>query len=134
MENKILIFLDDARNPYEHNWLNFSPVNDYSDVVWLKNYNEFVGWIEKNGLPYAICFDHDLEFQHYQHKMDDYEMNQDEYIEKTGYHCAKWLVEYCLDRNLPIPHYNIQSANPVGKENIRTILENYKKYWLTNQQ
>jgi len=48
--------------------------------------------------------------------------------EKTGMDCAKWLVEYCLDSNLQLPEYTIQSANPVGKENITSLLENYKKH------
>jgi len=48
---------------------------------------------------------------------------------KTGYDCAKWLVGYCIDKNLALPLWNIQSANPVGKENINSLLNNYKKYY-----
>lgn len=51
--------------------------------------------------------------------------NYDLFDEKTGYHCAKWLVEYCMDNNAPLPKWNIHSANPVGKENIKMLLENY---------
>ena len=45
---------------------------------------------------------------------------------KDGYDCAKWLVEYCIDYNKELPLYNIQSANPVGKENIDKLLKNFK--------
>lgn len=54
--------------------------------------------IINHSLPDGICFDHDLG------------------EEKTGYDCAKWLVDYCMDNNLKLPLYAIQSANPVGKE------------------
>lgn len=48
-------------------------------------------------------------------------------LEKTGYDCAKWLVEYCLDNNLKLPKWNIQSANPVGKDNINGLLLSFSK-------
>jgi hypothetical protein len=38
--------------------------------------------------------------------------------EKTGYDCAKWLVEYCVEHGLKFPEYVVHSMNPVGKENI----------------
>ncbi len=78
----------------------------------LKNYNEFVSYINDNGLPTAICFDHDLG------------------EENTGYDCCKYLIEYALNnaiKNLPL--YNIQSANPVGKENIDKLIKNYNKIY-----
>jgi hypothetical protein len=114
--NKTLIFLDDVRNPFENDWLAFSPVNDYQEVIWLKDYYQFVDYIDTKGLPYVICFDHDLGTED----------------EKTGYDAAKYLVDYCLDRNLSLPLYNIQSANPVGKANIDGVLKSYQKYFNNN--
>ena len=35
---------------------------------------------------------------------------------------------YCLDNKIQIPGWNIQSANPVGKENINSLLFNAKKH------
>ena len=32
-----------------------------------------------------------------------------------------------MDNELPIPKYNIQSANPVGRENIDSLLKNFIK-------
>lgn len=107
---KKLLWLDDYRNPNENNWINFSPIGSDVDVNWVINYDEFVYWITKNGLPDAICFDHDL--------------GED----KTGYDCAKWLVEYCQSISTCTPSYNIQSANPVGKENIDKLLSNFNSF------
>ena len=45
--------------------------------------------------------------------------------EKTGYDCAKWLVEYCLDNDLSLPKYQVHSMNPVGKKNILDYLSNF---------
>lgn len=116
---KTLLWLDDERNPHLNNWLVFSPIEQPFEVVWVKKYHEFVSWIKENGLPDAICFDHDL---------SDINIKKSTYIEKTGYDCAKWLVDYCIDNNKELPLYNIQSANPVGKENIDSLLKNYIKY------
>lgn len=114
---KTLLWLDDYRNPHENNWLNFSPILRPFKTVWVKKYREFVRWIEENGLPDAVCFDHDLE---------NFHTGKSGFKEYTGYDCAKWLVDYCLDNNLDLPKWNIQSANPAGKENIKKLLENYE--------
>ena len=106
---KKLLWLDDYRNPYENDWLIFSPIGRDVEVIWLKSYNEFIEYIEQNGMPDGICFDHDLG------------------EENTGYDCAKWLVEYCMDNGLSIPKWNVQSSNPVGKENINSLLNNFLK-------
>jgi len=74
------------------------------------SYEEFVKFIMENGLPDFISYDHDLGEG------------------KTGYDCAKWLVEYCLENNLSLPEYDLHSQNPVGKENILYLLNNFNKY------
>ena len=110
---KRLLWLDDIRNPFVADWLlQYAPDYEKDEVVWVKNYTEFVDWINENGLPEMICFDHDL----------------GESDEMTGYDCAKWLVEYCMDNDLDLPMWDIQSANPVGRDNINGILNNYKKF------
>lgn len=115
---KNLLWLDDIRNPFENDWLVFSPIEQPFEVIWVKKYHEFVSWITENGLPDGICFDHDL---------SDIHINKSTYKEKTGYDAAKWLVEYCLDNKLKIPKWNIQSANPVGKDNINGLLMSFIK-------
>jgi len=110
---KILLWLDDYRNPFdkEIDWLVFSPIGKDINVKWVKTQIEFQDYIMIHGLPDAICFDHDLGT----HNGD-------------GYECAKWLCNYCDIHNKKIPEYAVQSANTVGKQNIISYLENYKKH------
>ena len=110
---KTLLWLDDVRDPFDKNvdWLIFSPIGRNISVVWVKNYDEFEHNIIVNGLPDAICFDHDL---------------ADE--EKSGYDCAKFLVKYHDLSGGEFPKWAIQSANPVGKKNIDCYLKNYLKH------
>lgn len=130
MKEKVLLWLDDYRNPFENNWLVFSPIPlDNTKVIWVKSYDEFVLYIKLQGLPDAICFDHDLSDEHYDISMyyhdGSYDELYDKFKEKTGYDCAKFLIEYCMENKLKIPLYNIQSANPVGRKNIDQLLRNY---------
>ena len=131
---KKLLWLDDVRNPSEMYWiLNYSPIGNLVDVFWVKSYQEFVDWINVNGLPDGICFDHDLADEHYRKSMYDKDKHYNNYYtngtfkEKTGYDCALWLTDYCIDNKVKLPKYSIQSMNPVGKENIDGLLKNYIK-------
>lgn len=113
MEKKIKkIFLDDIRNPKTNDW------------IIVRNYQEFVNWITENGLPDEISFDHDLALISYEPST---QKEKFEYTEKTGYDAAKWLCEYCWINGLPIPSWNVHSANPVGRDNIISILKNYQE-------
>lgn len=134
---KKLIWLDDTRNPNTNNWLRYSPIGFDVEVHWLKSYNDFVDWIKKNGLPDGICFDHDLGYdidpnddyiKYINGEISSYSLLPYNDNEKTGYDCAKWLVEYCIKNGLKYPPYNIQSDNTVGAENIDTYIKNYKKH------
>lgn len=130
---KKLLWLDDYRDPFEFlpdgetMWIIFSPIEPPFETYWVKSYNEFTEWINLNGLPNAICFDHDLGDYQALHSAGYIDEELPKY-EKTGYDCAKWLVEYCLNNNLNLPLYNIQSANPVGKTNIDELLKSFNKY------
>ena len=95
------LYLDDLR-----------PTPEGFDRVY--NYKEFVAYLEREGLPDFISFDHDL--------------GED----LSGYDCAKYLVEYCLEHQLPLPDYQVHSQNPVGRENIERLLENFKRFELKN--
>lgn len=107
---KKLLWLDDQRDPFDKNvdWLNYSPLGKEVEILWIKNATDFKNWITDNGLPDGICFDHDL--------------GEDS---ASGYDCAKWLVNYCLDNNIFPPLWSSQSANPVGKANINKLLKNF---------
>jgi hypothetical protein len=119
---KRLLWLDDLRNPKLADWLMcYAPEFAYGEgeVHWVKKYSEFVDWITENGLPDLICFDHDLSDIHY---------NKSTYKEKTGFTCAQWLVDYCINNDKMIPAFRIQSANPVGKANIEGLLNGAIKH------
>jgi hypothetical protein len=112
------LFLDDVREIRQ-----IYPHTDLNEWILVKNYDEFVNCIKKNGMPIKINFDHDLGLEHYVTGNPNY----DKYKEKTGYDCAKWLVEYCMNNNLEFPDYQVHSMNPIGRENIRSYIESYKK-------
>lgn len=102
--------------------------------TWVKSYQEFIQHIVQNGLPDILAFDHDLGGNSYQlyHKHGGYQkndINYDEYDEPTGYHCAKWLTEYCMDNKLKYTcDVYAHSMNPKGRENITSLLNNFKKF------
>ena len=106
------LYLDDIRIPKTEGW----------DIV--RTYEDFVGWIEKNGLPEEVSFDHDLAEIHYDPKTYTESFK---YEEKTGYDAAKWMCDYCWTNGLPIPKWNVHSANPVGRDNIKHLMENFEK-------
>ena len=116
-----LLFLDDLRNPAD--CLHYMGDRKNVDVSiyqkeWhvVRTYVEFVSWIETNGLPDFISFDHDLA-----------DFDDDNMTEYSGMDCAKWLVEYCLDHKLTCPDFAIHSANPAGADNIAALLNNFKR-------
>ena len=129
---KKILWLDDLRNPF----LNIEGrlPKEKGEIHWVLNYEQFVQWIEKFGLPNIISFDHDLADEHYTPKeyWHDYQISKEyqdaqNYTEKTGKDCANWLVDYCLDNNLSLPKYYVHSANPVGADNILFLLDNFSK-------
>ena len=135
---KTLLWLDDIRDPkgYEtdgNTWAGaFSPIQAPFQLVWVKSYKEFTDWIMVNGLPNAICFDHDLGMDvaitARKDGMSKRKSRKLKQLELTGYDCAKWLVDYCMDNDKKLPLWNIQSANPVGKANIDGLLTNFKHF------
>ena len=136
------LFLDDIRIPKDAIGLVSSNLNQiYWDNDWsiVRNYFEFCNYIQKFGLPDFISFDHDLADDHYNDLFSDENWSKndndivlkyDEYKEKTGYESAKWLVDWCLENKKSLPQCVVHSANPVGKQNIETYLNNAKKHLL----
>lgn len=112
-----LLWLDDLREPNTYFISKYNPIEcdiNELDIIWAKTEHEFMQHIQMNGLPNGICFDHDLG------------------TGGSGYECTKFLVEYCLGRNLDIPKYSIQSMNPIGKQAIDNLLFNYHKFYVEN--
>lgn len=100
---------------------------------WVKTYDEFVSWINTNGLPDIFAFDHDLNPEDYElyHKHKGYKDSDIDYTEyqfKTGYDCAKFLVDYCIDNNKKLTsQVYSHSMNPKGRDNILGLLNNFKR-------
>jgi hypothetical protein len=122
---KTILWLDDVRDPIYQ-----SGFCSDCEVVWVKSYDEFVEWIEKNSLPDHICFDHDLEIPVAEaaraEGMSKRQSGKLKSVEKTGYDCAKWLVNYCIDNNEDLPTWSVHSMNPEGNKNIALLLRNFE--------
>jgi len=136
------LFLDDIRIPFDCS--KYMQPTDlkyiYEDEEWdiVRTYNDFVGYIEHFGLPDLISFDNDLADEHYDSDMyslsDSYNQKYSKFKEKTGYDCAKWLCDYCVVNSLPLPKYYVHSMNPIGCENITSVLKSYDKIFSFNNK
>ena len=131
-------FLDDQRNPddaYLHldgvfnkvSLVNYSNIHQ-DDWVIMRNYDEFVKCITYLGLPDVVSFDHDLHEEHIKHYfMVTQDIGIVEYgnlKEKTGKHCAEYLVQEWKKqgKTKPIKTF-VHSANKWGGENIKEVLQ-----------
>lgn len=100
------MYLDDIR----------TPVQTFDFVV--RSFAEAVEMIEIYGVPIFISFDHDLG------------VDSNGELLKSGYDFAKWLVKADIDGMYTLPtdfSFKVHSQNPVGRENIKKLLENYLK-------
>lgn len=129
-----VLFLDDERNPDDVTWAEFPR---FEAIFTVRNFDAFVNQVTQGGLPAFVCFDHDLADFHYEvmlkensytHDDGDLTKTFDYGSEKTGYDCAKWLVEYCETTGRKFPRYVVHSMNNVGKERIINYIENAKKH------
>ena len=101
------LYLDDLR-----------PLPDDSYIL-VRSYDEAVEYVKQNGIPSFISFDHDLG------------IDSDDNLLPTGNDFAKWLVEMDMNGTYQFPEnfsFYVHSANPVGKTNIESYLNNYLKY------
>lgn len=131
------LFLDDIRYPHEctsYMHIRIGAENPrYLEEDWIiaRSYEDFVGMIENTGLPSLVSFDHDLAMEHYDVDLfhDTQALLRANFEAKTGYDCAKWLVEYCKKAgNVQLPKIYIHSMNPAGSYNIRAELNKYEKF------
>lgn len=121
------LFLDDERNVADVKWVQYPLVH----WVVVRNYQEFVDTVIKNGIPQRVSFDHDLADKHYLEYFkaceEKREFNYNASPEKTGYHACKWLIEHCLDKNIPLPECYIHTQNSIGKNNIQSLIDSYNR-------
>ncbi len=122
------LFLDDVRKPSDVTWVNL-PMKTYTVV---RSYKEFRDLIWNQGIPKFVTYDHDLSSEHYEnyHKVNQQgglEIDYDKFDDKTGYDCAKFLVNECNKLGVKHPPYEVHSMNPVGKQNIISYVESYNR-------
>ena len=130
METKYYnLFLDDDPNriPHQLTWIDLPPV----EWTIVRNYDDFVAIIQRQGVPATVSFVHDLGDSAYKEyfraKDSDKTICYANIRERTGYDCAKWLANYCVDNGIPVPPYYIHTLNPMGAMNIFSVLESARK-------
>ncbi len=121
------LMLDDIRSMSDVRKYTKLPDVPNENWVVVRSYNEFVDTINKLGSPTFVSYDHDLSDAHYGHGLRGDNIPYDSYTEKTGYDCAKFLIEYCMKKGVKHPLYQVHSMNPVGKVNIISYVESYNK-------
>lgn len=128
------IYLDDVRTPIDSTW------------IVVRNYDEFVKKVEVLGLETIalISLDHDLGDsamrEYFNNVSPNYSLDYANIDEKTGYDCAKWLVNHFYDKNekwsqkprdvkrastMQFPLIYTHSANPIGSANIMGYINNF---------
>ena len=123
------LYLDDFRDPRDSAFYKGEIIYNLLEWVVVRNYDEFVKTIKDNGIPETISFDHDLADEHYGEVANLDEVEYLMYQEKTGYDCAKWLINHCIDNKKELPaKVLIHSMNPAGSLNIKSLFDTYNKY------
>ena len=128
------LYLDDVRTPVDSEW----------KVV--RSYDEFVKTVTEVGISNIeiISLDHDLGpeamNEYFNNVVPNYTFNYySTQFEKTGYDCAKWLVNHFYEINpefgqthrlirggkIPFPKVYVHSVNPIGAANITGYINNF---------
>ena len=93
----ILVFLDGYRLPSDVSWMKEdSRVYTFDEWIIIRDYEEFVSYIDTIGVPRVISFGYNL-------------LSKD----KTGYNCAEYLIEYCSRYDLMPPVQLCHSTNKI---------------------
>ena len=79
----------------------------------MKNLEEFREYIANNEMPDMVSLDHDIRPRNYYGKHE------------TGADVAQWLVNYCEENGIKMPHAVAHSANKGGAQHINDILASY---------
>lgn len=138
-ETKLIrIYLDDVRTP------KLDPAG--GDWIVVRSYQEFVDKVKELGLDniHMISLDHDLGdsamSEYFNNVSPNYTLDYNNIKEKTGYDCAKWLVNYFYDLypealdttrlrkiglQIRFPQVYVHSANPIGAANIMGYINNF---------
>lgn len=120
MKQMTKIYLDDVRTPV-----------DVEKWVVVRSYEEFVDKVSQIGLENIelISLDHDLGdtamAEWHKNVYHNYTLDYNNIKEKTGYDCAKWLVDQWIEGQ-PVVDVYTHSANAIGSANIMGYINNYR--------
>ena len=112
------IYLDDVRTPVNTDW------------IVVRSYDEFVSKVNEITLDNIelISLDHDLGdtaiTEWHTNVYHNYKLDYNNITEKTGYDCAKWLVEQWMN-GARVVEVVTHSANAIGSANIMGYINNY---------
>lgn len=127
------IYLDDIRTPKDDFW------------TIVRSADEFVKEVQTTGLENieVISLDHDLGTsamaEYHNNVRPNYQLDYENIIEKTGYDCAKWLIDFYYTKmdnrsraekkkeGIVFPTVYVHSANPIGSANIMGYVNNFLK-------
>lgn len=109
----VKLFLDDVRQPYDDSWYVVRNFGDFQKYI-----DDYKKQIECPEEPLIVSLDHDLADDHYKGANVDFP-RYSEYTEKTGYDCAKYLVESGV---IPV-QVIVHSWNYYGSKNIENLLK-----------
>ncbi len=118
------LFLDDERQPYYVATLKDNAIYRKEPWTVVKNYNDFIKYIENNEMPELISFDHDLCSEHYRYAFSEH-IPYGIMKEKTGFHCLLWLILFCNKNTIKLPRILIHTQNVTGEKNMNNILDAY---------
>lgn len=131
-KSKLALYLDDIRIPIEE-----LPNFEWAVVTSYTEFTEFIikHYKQHKKLPELISFDHDLADEHIDFYFNNPKyspIRYEEFKEKTGLHCAKWLTALCDKNEIDLRNsmLSVHSHNPIGANNIQQWLNFYlmKKY------
>lgn len=130
------LLLDDIRNPEDCQLHDeggmLVKLSGISAGAWdvVRDYDSFVAYIDKYGIPDIISFDNDLNMETMAKYCDAVsrceDINLTTVSEKQGLHCAHYVVKKCIEWKQEIPCYYIHSANMFARPMIRKIMEDGK--------
>lgn len=120
MNSPLYLFLDDERNPSNVKWIDM-PLYPWTVVRNVKDFSHIISTYYSNygKAPLYISFDYDL------HYLDAANASRKDYIHQfpSGKTAAIWLKNFCLEKNMPIPEFQVHSLNPRAEEVINSILK-----------
>lgn len=130
------LFLDDIRQPSD--CFMYMRNSDYNNLSWVivRSHKGFVREVENrfsNGeIPALVSFDHDLADEHYDpsmyHGTESYDKAAQSFVEQTGLDSARWFVQFCLDNDIQMPPCLVHSMNPVGRDKIKSTIQDYERF------